>query len=170
MKAKLFRLWGFGFLFFLLAGCTDYISIVKPIEISKPGQKVSINFSVNQFGGYRLAIFFVHSLGRDATLADWDARRMLFGSTSEPGVVVPVHVKVFRDGELFYEGTVLSEGTEWGESFQVGETRKRALVRSVNHFGLEPGEYYLELTTLSDVQELVSIETYIEFGTFDPKI
>ncbi|NHB92417.1 DUF5625 family protein [Photorhabdus cinerea] len=150
----------------LLMACSEPIDIYKPINVSKSGQSVKIDFEISKKGNYQFALLF-------ATTDDYDEmkrRFKLFGSIYDDGVTTPVSLHLVRNGQVFFDEKIKAGGYDGGQSFYYEERRVNTAVREIKTFSLPPGRYSAVITTLEDVPAFDDIESFVEFAYFNPKI
>ncbi|NUT80129.1 DUF5625 family protein [Pseudomonas brassicacearum] len=150
------------------AGCSNKVLIVKPIDVSRAGQIANAQFTVDQAGGYRVALLFVWS----KNISEREAQGKLWGGGlyREVGVPIPIGLRVLRNGKLFFEERIMTEGVNSGQAFEYEGDHKSAQVRDIKYLTLAPGEYSFEIVTLNEIEALKGTESYVEFSYYDPKI
>ncbi|TNH41532.1 DUF5625 family protein [Photorhabdus luminescens] len=145
----------------LLMACSKSIDIYKPIDVSKSGQSVKIDFEISKVGDYQFALLF--DKGDD----DEMKRRLeLFGYIDKDGVITPVSLHLVRNGEVFFDEKI-SAG---GRSFDFEGRSITTAVREIKTLSLPPGRYSAVITTLEDVPAFNGIESFLELAYFNPKI
>ncbi|MER2472780.1 DUF5625 family protein [Photorhabdus laumondii] len=150
----------------LLMACSKFIDIYRPIDVSKSGQSVKIDFEISKEGNYQFVLLF-------ATTDDYDemARRFeLFGRVYKNGVITPVSLHIVKDGKIFFDKKINAAGSEGGRAVNYEERRINTAVREIKTFSLPPGRYSAVITTLEDVPVFNGIESFVEFNHYDPKI
>ncbi|MBS9424942.1 DUF5625 family protein [Photorhabdus caribbeanensis] len=150
----------------LLMACSKFIDIYRPIDVSKSGQSVKIDFEISKEGNYQFVLLF-------ATTDDYDemARRFkLFGRADKDGVITPVSLHIVKDGKIFFDKKINAAGSEGGRVFDYEERSINTAVREIKEFSLPPGRYSAVITTLEDVPVFNGIESFVEFNHYDPKI
>ncbi|NHB60132.1 DUF5625 family protein [Photorhabdus sp. RW14-46] len=150
----------------LLMACSKYIDIYKPIDVSKSGQSVKIDFEISKKGNYQFALLFANGDG----FYEMERRDKLFGSIDKDGVAIPVSLRVIKDGKVFFDEKINAVGSGWGRTFDYEERRVNTTVREIKTFSLPPGRYSAVITTLEDVPAFNGIESFVEFTYYDPKI
>ncbi|NHB86322.1 DUF5625 family protein [Photorhabdus tasmaniensis] len=150
----------------LLMACSKYIDIYRPIDVSKSGQSVKIDFELSKEGNYQFALLFETGDGHD----EMERRFKLFGRVNKDGVITPVSLHIIKDGKIFFDKKINAAGSEGGRVFNYEERRINTAVREIKTFLLPPGRYSAVITTLEDVPVFNDIESFVEFGYYDPKI
>ncbi|NRN30747.1 DUF5625 family protein [Photorhabdus heterorhabditis] len=151
----------------LLMACSKFIdAIYKPIDVTKSGQSVKIDFEISKKGNYQFALLFVTGDDHD----EMKRRFKLFGSISDDGVTIPVSLYLVRNDKFFFDEKINSVGYGGGKSFYYEERRVNTAVREIKTFSLPPGRYSAVITTLEDVPAFKGIESFIVFTYYDPKI
>ncbi|MDB6369878.1 DUF5625 family protein [Photorhabdus bodei] len=152
--------------FTLLMSCSKFIDIYKPIDVSKSGQSVKIDFEISKEGNYQFVLLFETGEGHDEM-----ARRFkLFGRADKDGVIIPVSLYIVKDGKIFFDKKINASGSEGGRVFNYEERSINTAVREIKTFSLPPGRYSAVITTLEDVPAFNGIESFVEFNHYDPKI
>ncbi|WP_387490432.1 DUF5625 family protein [Photorhabdus sp. RM96S] len=150
----------------LLMACSKFIDIYRPIDVSKSGQSVKIDFELSKEGNYQFALLFETGEGHDEM-----ARRFkFFGRADKDGVIIPVSLHIVKDGEIFFDKKINASGSEGGRVFNYEERSINTAVREIKTFSLPPGRYSAVITTLEDVPDFNGIESFVEFTYYDPKI
>ncbi|MER2472781.1 DUF5625 family protein [Photorhabdus laumondii] len=150
----------------LLMACSKYIDIYRPIDVSKSGQSVKIDFEISKEGNYQFVLLF-------ATTDDYDemARRFeLFGRVYKDGVITPVSLHIVKDGKIFFDKKINAAGSEGVSAVNYEERRINTAVREIKTFSLPPGRYSAVITTLEDVTAFNGIQSFIQLIYFNPKI
>ncbi|OCA52706.1 DUF5625 family protein [Photorhabdus namnaonensis] len=150
----------------LLMACSKYIDIYRPIDVSKSGQSVKIDFEISKEGNYQFVLLF-------ATTDDYDEmerRFELFGRVYKDGVITPVSLHIVKDGKIFFDKKINAAGSEGVSAVNYEERRINTAVREIKEFSLPPGRYSAVVTTLEDVPAFNGIESFVEFNHYDPKI
>ncbi|KOY61507.1 hypothetical protein AM629_13655 [Photorhabdus heterorhabditis] len=150
----------------LLMACSKFIDIYRPIDVSKSGQSVKIDFEISKEGNYQFVLLF-------ATTDDYDemARRFkLFGRADKDGVITPVSLHIVKDGKIFFDKKINAAGSEGGRVFYYEERRVNTAVREIKTLSLPPGHYSAVITTLEDVPAFNGVESFVEFAYYNPKI
>ncbi|NRN30748.1 DUF5625 family protein [Photorhabdus heterorhabditis] len=153
----------------LLMACSKPIDTVhKPIDVSHSGQSVEINFELSKrkAGNYQFAMLF--SNGR--SYAELERRNKLFGSIDNDGIAIPVSLRLVKDGRVFFDEKINAVRLDGWKSFYYKERSINTAVREIKTFSLPPGRYSAVITTLEDVPVFNDIESFVEFGYYDPKI
>ncbi|MBS9424940.1 DUF5625 family protein [Photorhabdus caribbeanensis] len=150
----------------LLMACSKHIDIYKPIDVSKFGQSVKIDFEISKTGNYQFVLLFARGDGHD----EMNRRDELFGSIYDDGVTTPVSLHLVRNGQVFFDEKINAGGYDGGQSFYYEERRVNTAVREIKTFSLSPGRYSAIITTLEDVPEFNGIESFVEFAYYNPKI
>ncbi|WP_315903397.1 DUF5625 family protein [Photorhabdus kleinii] len=74
-----------------------YIDIYKPIDITKLGQSVKIDFEISKIGDYQFALLFATGRGH----GEMERRFKLFGDLNHDGAAIPVSLRLVKNGEFF---------------------------------------------------------------------
>ncbi|WP_342030477.1 DUF5625 family protein [Pseudomonas syringae] len=153
---------------FLFAGCSEKVLIVKPIDVSLPSKSAVAQFRVGERGGYRIALLFVWSKNKS------EAARQgkVWGGDMHngKGVAIPVHLRILKNGSVFFDEVVITEGVNSGQAFEYEGDYKSTQVRDIKHFAFLPGEYTVEVLTLERIDAFSGIESYVEFSYYNRKI
>ncbi|NHB86321.1 DUF5625 family protein [Photorhabdus tasmaniensis] len=150
----------------LLMACSKYIDIYRPIDVSKFGQSVKIDFEISKEGNYQFVLLF-------ATTDDYgemERRFELFGRVYKDGVITPVSLHIVKDGKIFFDKKINAARSEGARTVNYEERRINTAVREIKAFSLPPGRYSAVITTLEDVPVFNGIESFVEFNHYDPKI
>ncbi|MCE4052358.1 DUF5625 family protein [Pseudomonas sp. Au-Pse12] len=155
----------------LLVACTEPLSIIKPLDVSKVDQVVSSEFEVKKAEGYRAALNFIIERGEFGAVGQLSQEQEdeLWGNSNKPGTLIPVKFKLLRDGEVFFDQEIVTDGICCYQRYEHEGEMFIARVRVVWFFFLQPGKYQLELRTLEGFEKFRGIETYMEFSRFSPK-
>ncbi len=154
------------FLCVFLMGCSEKVSIIKPIDVSLPNQSATAQFKVSERGGYRVALLFVWGKSK----AEMDRQKVLWGRGEKKGTPIPVRLRVLKDGKSFFDEVLLTNGISEGKAFEYEGSSKSAQVRDIKNFALPPGEYSFEVQTIEAVGEFEGTEGYVGFSYYDPKV
>lgn len=149
-----------------LVACTEHISIYRPIDITRAGQSVEVDFDIKKEGGYLFALLFDKGGNYEEVLR----RLELFGRVDKAGVIIPISLRIVKDGQLFFDQKINTKGTDGGQAFYYQETRKNTAVRDIKSFLLFPGHYSVVITTLENVPLFKGIESFVQITYYDPKI
>lgn len=158
---------------YLLAvnGCSQPLSIIQPLNVSRAGQEARADFVIDKHGNYLLSIYFVIGKGdKYHTLDAIERRWEIWGGCDATGVVIPVSFEIIKDGGLLSSEKILTTGVCWWGSFEYAGVRKSVGIRPVYYASLKPGNYSVKVKTLTDVPEFYGVESYAEFSYYDPKI
>ncbi|RAX01252.1 MULTISPECIES: DUF5625 family protein [unclassified Photorhabdus] len=150
----------------LLMACSKHIDIYKPIDVSKSGQLVKIDFEISKAGNYQFALLF--DKGDD--YEEMKRRLELFGNVDKDGVITPVSLRLVKDSKIFFDKKINAGGRGWGQSFDYEGRRINMAVRNIKILELPPGRYSAVITTLEDIPAFNDIESFVEFAYFNPKI
>ncbi|WGL97990.1 DUF5625 family protein [Arsenophonus sp. aPb] len=150
-----------------LVACNEYIDIYRPIDITRAGQSVMVEFEIKKQGDYQFALLFDKGDDYEEMLR----RLELFGSVDKTGVIIPISLRIVKDGQLFFDEEINTKGTGWGRAFYYeGRRINTAAVREIKLLPLSPGCYSVVISTLEDVALFSGIESFIEVTYFNPKI
>ncbi|MEK9498401.1 DUF5625 family protein [Photorhabdus sp. P32] len=150
----------------LLMACSKHIDIYRPIDVSKSGQSVKIDFELSKEGNYQFALLFETGEGYD----EMERRFKFFGRADKDGVIIPVSLQIVRDGKIFFDKKINARGYDGGQAFYYEEKYVNTAVREIKTFLLPPGRYSAVITTLGDVPAFNGIESFVGFTYYDPKI
>ncbi|MDB6372022.1 MULTISPECIES: DUF5625 family protein [Photorhabdus] len=152
----------------LLMACSKYIDIYRPIDVSKSGQSVKIDFEISKrkAGDYQFALLFANGNG----FVEMERRDKLFGNIDKDGIAIPVSLRLVKDGKVFFDKEINTVGSEGIQSFYYNERRINTTVRDIKTLVLPPGRYSAVITTLEDVPAFNGIESFVEFSYYNPKI
>ncbi|MCT8345101.1 MULTISPECIES: DUF5625 family protein [Photorhabdus] len=150
----------------LLMACSKHIDIYRPIDVSKSGQSVKIDFEISKAGNYQFALLF--DKGDD--YEEMKRRLELFGNVDKDGVITPVSLRLVKDSKIFFDKKINAGGRGWGQSFDYEGRRINMAVRNIKILELPPGRYSAVITTLEDIPVFNGIESFVEFNHYDPKI
>ncbi|NHB92421.1 DUF5625 family protein [Photorhabdus cinerea] len=153
----------------LLMACSEHIDTIrKPIDVSRSGQSVEINFELSKrkAGNYQFALLF--SNGR--SYAELERRDKLFGSIDKDGIAIPVSLRLVKDGKVFFDEEINAVRLDGWKSFYYKERSINTAVRDIETLSLPPGRYSAVITTLENVPAFKGIESFVEFNYYDPKI
>ncbi|MHC8372909.1 DUF5625 family protein [Pseudomonas sp. MDT1-85] len=154
-----------GFACILLAACSAPISIVKPLDVSRADQSASVEFVVRKTGDYRFALLFTKRDGLTEILKQIE----VWGDYSVDGVAIPIHLRVLKDGQIFFDKNLITIGVQWGQGFDYEGRRLNTAVRLIKTLELSPGSYSVEVSTLDDLEAFRGIEGFVEFSYYNPK-
>lgn len=156
----------------LLFGCTDQVEIVKPLDVYRAGQVASSSFNVDKVGWYRFALCFVrpNSEGRTINSSEVEGEIKLWGDFERPGVVIPIYLKIKKDGDEYFERELSTKGVYWGQVVDYDGMKKNTGVRLIEYLELPPGRYGFEIRTLLDIEDFRGVESYVEVSYYSPKI
>ncbi|WP_323840705.1 DUF5625 family protein [Photorhabdus africana] len=151
----------------LLMACSKHIdTIYKPIDVTKFGQSVKIDFEISKKGNYQFALLFATGRG----FGEMQRRDKLFGSIDKDGVAIPVSLRVIKDGKIFFDEEINAVGYGWGRTVYYKERSINTAVRDIEILELPPGRYSAVITTLEDVPAFHGIESFVQLTYFNPKI
>ncbi|MDE1492609.1 DUF5625 family protein [Xenorhabdus bovienii] len=177
----IFLVCGWLILFFLgftgLVRCTGFVSglsgchqraetIYKPVDVTKAGQSVTFDFEIPQEGDYQFALMFTNG----ESFNEMQRRDKLFGNIDKTGVVVPISLRVVKDGKIFFDKEINTAGSEAMQSFYFDERKINTTVRDIKTLEFPPGRYSAVITILDDVPAFNDIESFVQFTYFNPKI
>lgn len=157
--------------FIALAYCSfayaDSMSTVTPIQVALADQSVTSAFVVERPSGYTFALLF-------AWKADYPGikrqRDLWQGRYQRKGVSLPIHLRILKDGEVFFDETITTTGVDAGEAIDVNGQSRSVGVRTIKNYELAPGHYTVEISTVTSVDAFSEEECYVQFATYDPKI
>lgn len=159
------RNWVVGGVFVLLAACTTPITIVKPLDVSRANQSASAEFVVRKTGDYRFALLFVKRQGLEEILKQID----VWGDPNNEGVAIPIHLRVVKNGTIFFDEKLVTTKIQWGQGFDYEGRRLNTAVRLIKTLELLPGSYSVEISTFEEVEAFQEIESFVEFSYYNPK-
>ncbi|WDG52355.1 DUF5625 family protein [Pseudomonas chlororaphis] len=149
----------------LLTACSAPVSIVKPLDVSRAEQSASAEFVVRKTGDYRFALLFT----KKDSLPEILKQIEVWGNYGVDGVAIPIHLRVLKDGQVFFEKSLITVGVQWGQTFDYEGRRLNTAVRLIKTLELSPGSYSVEVSTLGDLEAFRGIEGFVEFSYYDPK-
>lgn len=153
------------------------------------------NFVVEEKYDYRVALIF--DWKKPADYISRKRQRELIGDTRSPGAMLPLILKIIKDGETYYDQVTISNmaGSLGGFCYnhktrkndplpsfwedllanipcetRPGRQRVHGLIRTLEIFTLEPGNYYIEVKSFTETKEFIDLDTYIEIIPYSPKI
>ncbi|HGJ5860747.1 MAG TPA: DUF5625 family protein [Arsenophonus nasoniae] len=166
LRASMWRTIMFLFSSVWLVACTEHISIYRPLDITRAGQSVKVEFEIKKEGGYLFALLFETGEGHD----EMERRFELFRGVNDTGVIIPISLRIVKDGQLFFDEKINTKGTDGGLAFYYEEIRLNTAVRDIKFFSLSPGRYSAVITTLKDIPLFTGIESFVHVTYYDPKI
>ncbi|OCA52715.1 DUF5625 family protein [Photorhabdus namnaonensis] len=146
----------------LLIACSKPIDIYKPIDVSKSGQSVKIDFEISKVRDYQFALLFAAGDGHD----EMERRFKLFGDIGKDGVVIPVLLRLVKDGQVLFDGEIKTLGTGWEHTIHYKKRKINTAVRDIEIFKLPLGRYSAVITTLEDVPAFHGIESFVQLTHF----
>ncbi|UVL82075.1 DUF5625 family protein [Pseudomonas sp. B21-028] len=144
--------------------CQDPVAVVTPVSIASPNQQVVANFVVERRAGLDVSIFFVWQSG-DSKRAE--QRELWRGRYNQRGISLPVHMRVLKGSEVFFDDVVVTTGVNAGRSLKYGGQQKAVGVRPVRSLLLDSGSYSVEVSTVNVVEAFNGEECYFEFYAYD---
>ncbi|HGJ5897530.1 DUF5625 family protein [Arsenophonus apicola] len=166
LRVSMWRTIMFLFSSVWLVACTEHISIYRPIDITRAGQSVKVEFEIKKQGGYLFALLFDKGGDYEEVLR----RLELFRGIDKTGVIIPISLRIVKDGQVFFDEIINTQGTDGGLAFDYLERRLNTAVRDIKFFSLSPGRYSVVISTLEDVALFNGIESFVNVTYFDPKI
>ncbi|WP_456024367.1 DUF5625 family protein [Pseudomonas protegens] len=154
-----------GVVCFLLAACSAPVSIVKPLDISRANQSVTAQFVVTTSGDYRFALLFA----KENDLAGIYRQIEIWGDTDHEGVLIPIHLRVLKDGQVFFDEELVTAGVQWGQGIEYEGRYVNAAVRLIKLLKLASGSYTVEVSALDDREAFRGIEGFVQFTYYNPK-
>nr|WP_317987466.1 DUF5625 family protein [Photorhabdus antumapuensis] len=94
----------------LLMACSKHIDIYKPIDVTRSGQSIKIDFEIGKKGNYQFALLFARGDGHD----EMNRRDEFFGSIYDDGVTTPVSLHLVRNGQVFFDKKINAGGYDGG--------------------------------------------------------
>jgi hypothetical protein len=145
--------------------------VVKfPFDVSKRDSTVNQEFRIRDYRSYYFALQFNY-IGYD------DARRVFKlvgdGSPTDPGIHVPIHVKIYKldtgnsKAELTSENTV-STINYFVQGFE-HNPENGFYDREIVVVNLKPGIYRVEANTIKETPEFSGTPTYLEITWYSSK-
>ncbi|MDE1473993.1 DUF5625 family protein [Xenorhabdus bovienii] len=150
-----------------LVACSEHIDIHKPIDVTKAGQSVKIDFEISKAGNYQFALLFDKGNDYDEEMK---RRLELFGNVDKDGVITPVSLHLVKDSKIFFDKKINAGGRGWGQRIDYEGRSINMAVRNIKILELPPGRYSAVITTLENVPDFNGIESFVEFTYYDPKI
>ncbi|WP_139815868.1 DUF5625 family protein [Serratia proteamaculans] len=151
---------------YCMAFCDEHLSIYQPIDISQAGQSVKINFDVYKEERYQFALMF------DKKLEDhdeMDRRLELYGNIDNKGIVIPVSLRLLKDGKVFYKKEINTKGSSGSSYVHIEERLVYSVERVIRMLELPPGQYSVVISTLGDTPEFIGIDSFVHVTYFNKK-
>ncbi|WP_339366756.1 MULTISPECIES: DUF5625 family protein [unclassified Photorhabdus] len=142
-----------------------YIDIYKPIDITKLGQSVKIDFEIINERDYQFALLFATGDDHD----EMERRFKLFGDLGNDGIIIPVSLRLVKDGQVLFDGEINTLGTGWEHAIHYKKKKINTAGRNIEIFKLPPGSYSAVITTLEDAPAFHGIESFVQL-TYFPSI
>lgn len=147
--------------------CGDSMSTVMPIKVALAEQSVTSTFVVERRAGYKFALLFVWK----ADSAGMKQQRELWeGRYQRKGVHLPIHLRILKDNEIFFDETINTTGVDSGKAIDLNGQSRSVGVRTIKNFALAPGHYTMEINTVTSADAFSEEECYVSFANYDPKI
>ena len=90
-----------------LQGCSDQFYIQKSFKAGLPDQVFMTNFIVEKESGYRIALIF--DWKKPYSHESSEEQRKLIGEPSQRGIMLPLILKITKDGETYYDQVTISD-------------------------------------------------------------
>ncbi|TLG91753.1 hypothetical protein FEM54_11705 [Pseudomonas edaphica] len=154
-------------LFYCMFACADSMSTVTPIKVAMADQSVISEFVVKRKTGYTFAVMFVWA-------ADYSGikkqRELWRGLHQNKGVSLPIHLRILKDGEVFFDETIITAGVDAGAVIEVKGQKRSVGIRTIKNYELMPGRYIVKVNTVGPADAFRGEECYMQFATYDRKI
>lgn len=143
--------------------------VTFPFDVSRQGSTVDQEFRIKEYRSWYFALQFDHFGGADSyrvlALVGRGGRGS-DGSYAEPGVIVPIHMKITKleagkDPETVYEGTSRTAALYAGV--------RGALLRDIIIIDLKPGIYRVEARTVQDSPEFSGTPSHLKIE-YEPNL
>lgn len=159
--------WFFVIIFFSLwlTSCSETISVITPIDISKKGKTATVRFNIISDGNFQFALLFNKGMNE----SEIKLRNEILGTFYRKGIPTRVWLRLTRDNNIIYNESFYSNGTAWAKNLNYKKREFRISGRFILITRLRPGNYTAELTPLTDTPELKNIETFFEVHTIADK-
>jgi len=120
---------------------------------------------VSKTGDYRFALLFT----KKDSLTEILKQVEVWGGHNVDGVAIPIHLRVLKDGQVFFDKNLKTVGVQWGQGFDYEGRRLNTAVRLIKTLELSPGSYSVEISTLDNLEAFRGIEGFVEFSYYNPK-
>lgn len=151
-----------------LAGGAEPLNVYQRIDVSRAGQSVKVDFDVSEKGDYQFALLF--NLAYKMYPGDkLPQGNVLFGNANESGEIIPVTLRLIKDGKLFLDEKIESKGTVRRHEFYFEEGRIHTVVRNIKTMELPAGHYSATITILKEVPAFDDIGSFVQIVYFTPE-
>jgi len=146
------------------------LPIIKPFDINRKDSVVSQEIKIREYRSYILALKFAFSgsADQDRVLAlTGDGSYHPDGSYANPGIIVPIRIKIIKldngkELETVYDGITKTQAMctiEWKNS------TKGYFSREIITIDLKPGMYRIDANTIEDTPEFKGTPSYFMVHT-----
>lgn len=151
-----------------LAGRSEPTNVYQPIDASRAGQSVKIDFDVSEKGDYQFALLFNPAF-KVYPGDKLPQRNLIFGNANESGEIIPVSLRLIKDGKPYLDEEIESKGTVRRHEFYFEEGRIHTVVRNIKTMELPAGHYSATITILKDVPTFDDIGSFVQVVYFTPE-
>ncbi|MCX0498454.1 DUF5625 family protein [Erwinia billingiae] len=155
-------------IFILSVFRTKPVNIVEPITQVRAGRSAQLDFTVNKSGSYQFSLLLNKGYFKQGDKEQAE-RNKLFGDINNKGEVIPVLLRLFKDGKLFSEEKIETMGTVREHAFYRKEYNLHTTVRNIKIAELPHGHYAAEITLLKDLPDFDGIPVYTNVIYYTPK-
>lgn len=138
---------------------TKPVNLVEPITQVRAGRSAQLDFTVNKAGSYQFSLLLKKGYFKQGDKEQAE-RYKLFGDINNKGEVIPVLLRLFKDGKLFSEEKIETMGTVREHAFYRKEYNLHTMVRNIKVAELSNGHYSAEITLLKDLPDFDGIPIY----------
>lgn len=153
----------------LLVSCGDPVNIIEPVDVSIPDQSVKFKLSVKEESRYRFAFLFNRIWTGKSWRENKQLEKELYGTEYLSGVIVPVRLKILKDGVPFFDGIIDTSGTFESYWIYKATSKVQTIIRNIKDVDLPPGHYSGEIVTLKDLPEFDNNSLYFQVIDISPK-
>jgi hypothetical protein len=152
----------------------DTLFELKQLHTSEAGESENFDFEVKETGSYDFKILFM--LGNEYNYLTCEDRNKLVGDANHYGIIIPISLRIIKDGKTYLDEKINTSGCEGKIDFQLEDIEDKskknipALLRKIKTLELTPGHYYATITNLDNITEFKGITTVIWLTSNYPKI
>lgn len=147
------------------------LDIVKPmIDISHAERSIELDFEIDKPGNYQFALLFaVGWKGNNREVVNKWLETL--GTDADSGEVLPVSLRLIKDGELFLEKRIDTRGTvrEYIYYRDNGKSWTTTRVRNIDILQLPKGHYSAVISTVKDIPVFDYSSAYVQVISFTPE-
>ncbi|WP_414148666.1 DUF5625 family protein [Erwinia sp. BNK-24-b] len=144
------------------------VNIIEPIIQARAGRSAQLDFEINKSGPYQFSLLFSKGYNSKDEV-ELRKKLTLFGSINSAGKMIPVSLRLIKDGKMVFDEKIETVGTVREHSFYRNESNIRAMVRNIKIAYLPPGRYSLKITLLKDMADFDRIPIYAHAIYFTPE-